>query len=131
MQSRLDTTRRIQCWFKGELWSVKSLRVFVKRVQLFNPKSQQILTNRVVLAKKSLKRGVIFQYGEHRWVPYTYTGYQAAPRVVRDWSLLTGREWLQNERGRPVKFYPSEKGGGAENVLAIPKGVQQVLGLFL
>ena len=33
--------------------------------------------------------------------------------VLKDWSLITGREGggLQNGRGGHVKFYPYEKGG--------------------
>ena len=29
----------------------------------------------------------------------------------KDWSLITGRGWLQNGRGVHVKFYPYEKRG--------------------
>ena len=32
-------------------------------------------------------------------------------RIVRDWSLITGRGGLQNRRGGHLKFYPYEKGG--------------------
>ena len=38
-----------------------------------------------------------------------------------DWSLITGRGGLQNDRGGQVKFYPYQKGGGAEQVLAVLK----------
>ena len=43
---------------------------------------------------------------------------------LRDWSLITGRGWGYKTRGGGgyVKFYPYEKGEGAEKVLAILKG---------
>ena len=49
--------------------------------------------------------------------------------ILRDWSLITGRGATKREGGGHVKFYPYEKGGGAEKVLAMLKrGVQKVLG---
>ena len=41
---------------------------------------------------------------------------------IRDWSQITGKGGLQHGRGGHVKFHPCEKGGGAENVLAMLKG---------
>ena len=42
---------------------------------------------------------------------------------LRDWSLITGREGAtKREGGGYVKFYPYEKGGGAEKVLTMLKG---------
>ena len=42
--------------------------------------------------------------------------------AIRDWSLITGRRGLKNRRGGgQVKFYPHEKGGGANKVLAMLK----------
>ena len=50
-------------------------------------------------------------------------------RLVRDWSLITGRGGLQNGRGGACEVLPLRKGGGAEKVLAMLKGgAQQVLG---
>ena len=49
---------------------------------------------------------------------------------LRDWSLITGRRGGCKMGGWHVKFYPYEKGGGAEKVLAMLKrgrGAQQVL----
>ena len=40
---------------------------------------------------------------------------------LRDWSLITGRGATEREGGH-VKFYPYEKGGGAQKVLAMLKG---------
>ena len=41
----------------------------------------------------------------------------------RDWSLITGKGGGATKReGGHVKFYPYEKGGGAEKVLAMLKG---------
>ena len=40
--------------------------------------------------------------------------------MVRDWLLITGRGATTREGGH-VKFYPYEKGGGAENVLEMLK----------
>ena len=42
---------------------------------------------------------------------------------IRDWSLITGRGGLQNGRGGAhMKFYPYEKGGGAEKGLSHAEG---------
>ena len=40
---------------------------------------------------------------------------------MRDWSLITGRGGATKREGGHVKFYPYEKGGGAEKVLAMLK----------
>ena len=47
----------------------------------------------------------------------------AIQNKLRDWSLITGRGGgLQKWEGAHVKFYPYEKGGRAQNVLAMLKG---------
>ena len=51
-----------------------------------------------------------------------YVGLIAS--ILRDWSLITGRGGGATKRDRgggggQAKFYPYEKGGGAQQVLAI------------
>ena len=42
-----------------------------------------------------------------------------ADTILRDWSLITGRRGYTNGRAGDVKFYPDEKEGGAEKMLAM------------
>ena len=51
-------------------------------------------------------------------------------RAFRDWSLITGREGLQNGRGGHVKFYPYEKGETEKRFSHAEGGAQKVLGSF-
>ena len=41
---------------------------------------------------------------------------------LRDWSLITRRGGYKTGGGGHVKFYPYNKGGGAEKVLAMLNG---------
>ena len=50
-------------------------------------------------------------------------------RLIRDWSLITGRGGgYKTGGGGLVKFYPYEKGGGAKRVSHAGGGAQKVLG---
>ena len=44
--------------------------------------------------------------------------------LLRDWSVITGRGGYKTEGGGEgqVRFYPNERGGGADIVLAMLKG---------
>ena len=42
-------------------------------------------------------------------------------KYLRDWSQIMGRGATKREGGGHMKFYPYEKGGGVEKVLAILK----------
>ena len=46
---------------------------------------------------------------------------QGGSTLIRGWSLITGRRGYETGGGH-VKFYPYEKGGWAEKVVAMLKG---------
>ena len=78
--------------------------------------------------KKKKKKLLLFSL----WFPRTFVSLDfqgfPRPRLLRDWSLITGRGSTKREGGGQVP--PLQKGGGGEKVLAVLKGggAKEVLG---
>ena len=55
----------------------------------------------------------------------------AAPPMLRNWSLITGRGGLKDEGGGTRSFTPTKRGGGGKSFSHAEGGAQKVLGEFL
>ena len=56
------------------------------------------------------------------WAGKAIWTHRCFNKIVRDWSLITGRGATKREGGGHVKFYPYEKGGGGKQRFSHAEG---------